>query len=230
MAGPGQTTELAPFVVIAGGPHAGRRVRVSAARTILGRGPSGVDVALQHASVSRQHAVIVQTETGWILEDMESVNGTFVNGKPVFALHSLRHGDRIGVGDLRVCFWFGPPAASTDLSRAQSDPKGRDRCPLPAGVAPMLDVTAGADAGVEYILTHDVTLIGRGNASDLILRDPAIAGTHMVVTYAGDRFVAVALGDHRLTIDDFEATESVPLRHGGTLRVGNTTLRFWEDW
>ena len=47
--------------------------------------------------VSRRHAEIALSEGGYVLKDLGSPNGTFVNGEPVTE-HRLKEGDRITMG------------------------------------------------------------------------------------------------------------------------------------
>ena len=55
------------------------------------------DVSLTSVLVSRRHCEIVQTETGLVLRDLGSVNGTIVNGVPVDE-HVLQSGDQLKIG------------------------------------------------------------------------------------------------------------------------------------
>lgn len=69
---------------------------------LLGRS-SGCDVAFSNLSVSRRHARLMFRDGSWILHDLDSTNGTFVNGVRVQRCE-LRPGDRLELGDetLRV--------------------------------------------------------------------------------------------------------------------------------
>ncbi|HEX7317888.1 MAG TPA: sigma 54-interacting transcriptional regulator [Pyrinomonadaceae bacterium] len=60
-------------------------------------------ICLVHPSVSRRHALIRQEGEGCRLLDLESLNGTFVNGVPV-SERVLEHGDQIAVGDVSLLF------------------------------------------------------------------------------------------------------------------------------
>src|SRR5690606_31005539 len=48
--------------------------------------------------VSKEHCVISQQELDFVLQDLDSLNGTFVNGERLTTPRTLQHGDRIGLG------------------------------------------------------------------------------------------------------------------------------------
>jgi ABC-type multidrug transport system ATPase subunit len=69
----------------------------------IGRDPA-CNLVLSHPLVSRKHARLTMQPGGATLADLGSVNGTFVNGKPVRAPVALRPGDRIDVGPYTLTF------------------------------------------------------------------------------------------------------------------------------
>lgn len=81
-----------------------RNVHLAAAVTLLGR-KGDTDVDLPHQRISRHHAKIKKTDRGYLLLDLASVHGTFVNGRPV-EHHFLRDGDRIRLSDYQIELLF----------------------------------------------------------------------------------------------------------------------------
>jgi hypothetical protein len=71
----------------------------------IGRLP-GCDVVVDDAGASRQHARIRRTDSGFVLTDLGSTNGTMVNGDPIQE-HVLEHGDRITIGETELEFRSG---------------------------------------------------------------------------------------------------------------------------
>ena len=65
-------------------------------RLLIGRKPEN-DIQVDNLAVSGQHAAIITILNDSFLEDLDSTNGTFVNGKLV-KKHALKHGDIITVG------------------------------------------------------------------------------------------------------------------------------------
>jgi pSer/pThr/pTyr-binding forkhead associated (FHA) protein len=86
-------------VMVVSGPDAGTGFTIDRERVIVGRGP-GVDKAFDDPGMSRQHAAIEFSGSGFRLRDLGSTNGTRVNGAAVQAA-LLRHGDRIEIGGRR---------------------------------------------------------------------------------------------------------------------------------
>ena len=100
---PGQGGGLSGFLeryeatlVVVRGSHAGKEHALDRDKLVLGRGP-GVDLAFDDAEMSSQHAAIEFVGEGFRLRDLSSTNGSFVNGRPVYA-QDLEAGDRIELG------------------------------------------------------------------------------------------------------------------------------------
>jgi pSer/pThr/pTyr-binding forkhead associated (FHA) protein len=92
---------------IRNGALEGRRFALEGDETLIGRGPSA-DVTLADEGVSREHAVLSFDEetSGWTLEDLQSTNGTRVNGKRVRS-SALQSGDELQIGNTRLAFLLG---------------------------------------------------------------------------------------------------------------------------
>jgi len=73
----------------------------------IGRDAS-CDLAIADMSVSRLHAQLERTPEGWLLSDLESTNGTRVNGWRVRGKVPVRAGDLVSFGSLDVIFAAGP--------------------------------------------------------------------------------------------------------------------------
>ena len=66
---------------------------------------SANDIVINDSDVSRNHARLIQNDKGFVIEDLESTNGTFVNDQAVTTLYTLRDGDLISLGD-SISFLF----------------------------------------------------------------------------------------------------------------------------
>ena len=83
-------------VTVVSGPGAGAGFPLNRERILIGRGP-GVDRTFDDPAMSRQHAAIEFTGSGFRLRDLGSTNGTQLNGRAVQS-EELRHGDRFEIG------------------------------------------------------------------------------------------------------------------------------------
>ncbi len=66
--------------------------------TSLGRGAHN-DIQLNDPKASTNHALIRHQGNEYVLQDLNSTNGVFVNANRIYGAHNLRHGDQIRVGD-----------------------------------------------------------------------------------------------------------------------------------
>jgi len=71
--------------------------------TTIGRAPTN-DIVLQDSYVSGEHALLSSRDETWLVQDLNSTNGTYVNRKPVRGEVELTHGDVIQIGRTRLKF------------------------------------------------------------------------------------------------------------------------------
>ncbi len=89
-----------------------RQFMLAAGENLLGRDTTA-RVCIDHASVSRRHARITLQSDRAILEDLESRNGTFLNGRRIDTPVEIGHGAIIGLGPITLTVVGQVPAAST---------------------------------------------------------------------------------------------------------------------
>src|SRR5207237_9379930 len=90
------------LVVRSGGGRAGETFTPQSERTTIGRSPD-CPVFLDDVTVSRRHAVLVERDGRWFVEDQGSLNGTFVNRRRVESAE-LSDGDELQIGKYRLTF------------------------------------------------------------------------------------------------------------------------------
>jgi diguanylate cyclase (GGDEF)-like protein len=93
-------------VVYPPGPLLGRRLSLSGFDHIIGRLPD-LELSVDIEAISRQHARMQYDGAGWIVEDLGSTNGTFVNDVRVVSPRRLADGDLIRVGKAILKFLAG---------------------------------------------------------------------------------------------------------------------------
>lgn len=125
-----------PLVLIAlNGPVTGSRWLLHAGVITIGR-DAECDVNLQHPSVSRRHAQIVRQQAGYFVQDVESINGTLLNGQQLAAPAVLSPGDVLRIGEIELrCVSVG--ALGTPPPPPPSRPRARSAVTTPpAGILP----------------------------------------------------------------------------------------------
>src|SRR5579871_1329347 len=151
-------------------------------RYTIGRLPDN-DIRIDNAAVSGHHSLIINILNDSFLEDLNSTNGTYVNGK-LIKKHALQHGDVITVGHHQLRFVeddeqqdefektmvIQPSSRPVEKLRAaaavveRGDATGRQRA-IAEGAAALkkakLQVLSGAFAGREVELTKALTTLGR---------------------------------------------------------------------
>jgi len=88
-----------PFqFVMRAGPTPGKAFPLEGTEIIIGRDPA-CTICINDAQVSRRHARLTLSGTGYILQDLGSTNGTFVNGQRLTGEHPLAAGELVALGE-----------------------------------------------------------------------------------------------------------------------------------
>jgi len=149
-------------------------------RYTIGRLPDN-DIRIDNPAVSGHHSLIINILNDSFLEDLNSTNGTYVNGK-LIKKHALQHGDVVTAGhhqlrfveedesaqdDFEKTMVIQPSARPVDKVRAATSDAGATgaRRSLANGAPALkkakLQVLSGAFAGRELELTKALTTLGR---------------------------------------------------------------------
>jgi pSer/pThr/pTyr-binding forkhead associated (FHA) protein len=95
-------TEGGALVIRSGGGRAGESFAVEGERMAIGRSPDA-DVFLDDVTVSRNHALLVKRRDGHYIDDLGSLNGTYVNRRRIES-HKLASGDELQVGKYKLTY------------------------------------------------------------------------------------------------------------------------------
>jgi FHA domain len=94
--------EGAALVIRAGGGRVGESFPLNGERMSIGRRPDS-DVFLDDITVSRDHALLVRRADGFHLDDLGSLNGTYINRRRIDS-QRLEDGDELQVGKYKLTF------------------------------------------------------------------------------------------------------------------------------
>ena len=92
----------AALVIRSGGGRAGESFTIEGERMSIGRTPDA-NVFLDDVTVSRNHALLVERQDGHYIDDLGSLNGTYVNRRRIES-HLLEDGDEIQIGKYKLSY------------------------------------------------------------------------------------------------------------------------------
>jgi pSer/pThr/pTyr-binding forkhead associated (FHA) protein len=200
-----------------------KEVQLTKDRTTLGRRPYN-DIVIDNLAVSGEHAVIQLSGNEASLEDLNSTNGTYINGKAV-KKQPLVNNDTVEIGKYKIKYvneqqdagferTMVIKAGATGLG-APPPTAAATAAPAPAGNA-AIKVLSGAAAGREVPLVKVVTTIGKpGVAVAAITKRP-----HGFV-------VAHVEGASKPTLNGAPiGSEPVTLKDGDVLELAGTQMQF----
>jgi pSer/pThr/pTyr-binding forkhead associated (FHA) protein len=199
-----------------------KEVQLTKDRTTLGRRPYN-DIVIDNLAVSGEHAVIQLAGNEVSLEDLNSTNGTYINGKAV-KKQQLANNDTIEIGKYKIKYVNEQQEAGFERTMViKAGAAGLAAAPTtaaPAAAAPAgnaaIKVLSGAAAGREVPLVKVVTTIGKpGVAVAAITKRP-----HGFV-------VAHVEGTSKPTLNGSPiGAEPVTLKDGDVLELAGTQMQF----
>ena len=154
-----------------------REIVLDKDRVTIGRKPTN-DVQIENLAVSGEHARVVTILNDSFLEDLNSTNGTLVNGALV-KKHILQNNDLIEIGKYKLKFIAGGPAlqppavAADDMEKTMVLRSGADvprpapavpvmpAAPAPAATVAAIQILNGPGAGKEMEFTKNLTTLGK---------------------------------------------------------------------
>jgi hypothetical protein len=92
----------AALVIRSGGGRAGETFAIDEERMSIGRTPDA-SIFLDDVTVSRNHALLVERQDGHFIDDLGSLNGTYVNRRRIES-HLLEDGDEIQIGKYKLSY------------------------------------------------------------------------------------------------------------------------------
>jgi pSer/pThr/pTyr-binding forkhead associated (FHA) protein len=187
----------------------------------LGRGESNA-IRLTDRNISRSHAILKQNGQGWFLKDLQSYNGTYVNGVRVVGEQIIQSGDLVQIGDYRLEL----------LDEASSQPSAANATTT-ANIPPVhqrpnrLVVVVGPTLGAEFPLDKEHFTIGRSEEATISVNHSSVSRIHAELIALGNgRFEIVDKASaNGIRINGVELKRGI-LEAGDALELGDVRLRF----
>jgi pSer/pThr/pTyr-binding forkhead associated (FHA) protein len=198
-----------------------KEVQITKDKTTLGRRPYN-DIVIDNLAVSGEHAVLQMVGSDVFIEDLNSTNGTYINGKAI-KKQLLTHNDTVEIGKYKIKFLV---EEGTDYERTMilkpgampaqhGGPSGFGGL-APSGAAALIKVLNGAAAGREVNLTKVVTTVGK----------PGVQVASITKRPTGYVFAHVE-GTSRPSVNGNPLVgETVPLRNGDVIELAGTQMQF----
>ncbi len=209
-----------------------KEVQITKDKTTLGRRPYN-DIVIDNLAVSGEHAVLQMVGADVFIEDLNSTNGTYINGKAV-KKQLLQHNDTVEIGKYKIKFHSVDTAdyEKTMVIRPGSAPAAGMTLPQFAHTAPMgsasgfgaltgasaasIKVLNGAAVGREVQLTKVVTTVGK----------PGVQVASITKRPGGYVFAHVE-GTARPQVNGQPvANEPVHLKNGDVIELAGTQMQF----
>ncbi|MCJ7567952.1 MAG: FHA domain-containing protein [Anaerolineales bacterium] len=119
-------------MIVRTGPNPGTVFELTKDVSLIGRDVTN-DVIVGDAEVSRQHARLTRTPGGYVLEDLGSTNGTFVNGERLVAPRVMNPGDLVALGEtISLTFNATAPEAAATVAQPAATAEPAKGIPLGA--------------------------------------------------------------------------------------------------
>jgi pSer/pThr/pTyr-binding forkhead associated (FHA) protein len=201
------------------------------------------DIVIENLAVSGHHAKIDSVGDGYLLTDLQSKNGCFVNEKMV-ASHWLSQGDVVSIGKHMIEFSFKegekrPPAPQTDprdqtmvmdtgryrdmLDKSGAAGRMGAQAEKPVG---MLSYLAGGEGEVE--LSRKLIKIGKDAGCDIVVSGLTVGSTSATISKRPKNYVLSYVGGlSKPKVNGKAVKQSVALNEFDVIEVGSVKLQFF---
>ncbi len=207
----------------------------------IGREP-GNDIVVENLLVSGYHARIDSAGKEYVLTDLQSKNGTFLNGEKVTST-KLKDGDQILIGKHTLIFTLHPDELEDDFKLTEETmflevAQGGSETPAPDPQSPALDSTAVSTerpavltfvtgGSGEYELTKKLVKLGKGEEADIHvggLFTPKVAAT---ISRRPTGYHLSATGRAKVKVNNVQIQSSHRLKEFDTIEIGPAKLQFY---
>lgn len=213
---------------------------------IVGR-DTGADVLIDNPSVSRRHAEIRLGDDGWVVEDLGSSNGTFLDGSKIDGPQSIGLGDEIGFGKFTIV--FGKALGESESPARPGSSGGPARAATMGGNEGTMHINphevkellkdadrkkrahfvweSGGEQGTHYLAEAPAVLIGTDELCDL--RVPKGPKHHLLIVNGPEGCDVRYLAMFGTMMVRGRSTKRSRLRNGDVVEAGGVKLTFMDN-
>lgn len=184
-----------------------REVNLESKPVICGRQAS-CDIVIPGSSASREHCKFTLENGEWHVVDLNSSNGTIVNGKKITEKQKLHDGDMIKISDTVIGF-------TNEVSQEK-----------PMQTAMTLKAKGGPADGQIFAIGKKVTKIGRSPQNDIALNDNSVSGKHAEIIVEGGKAQLTDLESRNGLHVNGAKMKIRDLENGDVILIGATELHF----
>jgi len=210
---------------------------------VIGRNEAN-DIVIDNLAVSGLHARIDRTENVYILTDLQSTNGTFVNDKRVTS-HKLRHKDKVIIGKHLLFFALSEEEQAKlkeadvdktmildtvrqkDLLAKQAEKKGIDAAGKKERIG-VINFIDGSSQG-EIQLDKKLTKIGKAETSEVPLGGMFMPPTVATISRRPSGYAITPAGKKEIKVNDQAIKESYFLKDFDTIEIGSYKFQFYTQ-
>lgn len=179
-------------------------VKLEVREYILGRG-GDLPNPIRDLDVSRHHAKLSAQRDGWWLEDLNSANGTWLNGDILETPQRLRTGDEIKLGQTRVRFEL-----TTEVTHSISSWEIRGKSP--------------SVKGRQISIKDGLQKLGRDAEHPISISDPSVSRHHADLILEGDKLHLRDAGSRNTSRVGGKPVKDAVLRHGDIIQFGTVVF------
>ena len=180
---------------------------------VIGRHPE-CDIVLTVDGVSGKHCMVTQQGNTWLLEDLKSSNGVFVNGNRISSPRQITSNDQITLGLSCPFPWDKLEPTKAPVYSTTYEPKGKVTQSKPSAVITAVPPAKG-----------DSLIIGRNSSCDQVIAEPMVSARHAKIKWVTNGAIIEDLGSSNGTfVNGVKIDQPTLIKAGDIIGLGSYTF------
>ena len=180
---------------------------------VIGRHPE-CDIVLTVDGVSGKHCMVTQQGNIWLLEDLKSSNGVFVNGNRISSPRQITSNDQITLGLSCPFPWDKLEPTKAPVYGTTYEPKGKVTQSKPSAVITAVPPAKG-----------DSLIIGRNSSCDQVIAEPMVSARHAKIKWVTNGAIIEDLGSSNGTfVNGVKIDQPTLIKAGDIIGLGSYTF------